>query len=52
MVRVWALPNWIMEQGQALQTGNPFDLMIKGKGFFQVGYPTATGATGEVKVYP
>ncbi|WP_042355985.1 flagellar hook-basal body protein [Bacillus rubiinfantis] len=26
-------------QGAARQTGNPFDLMINGKGYFQVGYP-------------
>lgn len=38
-----------MEQGQAMETGNPFDLMIKGNGFFQVGYPTATGENGEVR---
>lgn len=36
-----------MKQGQALQTGNPFDLMINGKGFFQVSYPSADG-NGEV----
>lgn len=30
-----------MVQGKAQQTGNPFDLMINGKGFFQVGYPAA-----------
>lgn len=29
-----------MEQGQALETGNPFDFMINGKGFFQVAYPS------------
>jgi flagellar basal-body rod protein FlgG len=28
-----------MEQGQAVQTDNPFDLMIQGKGLFQVAYP-------------
>jgi flagellar basal-body rod protein FlgG len=38
-----------MEQGQAMETGNPFDLMIKGNGFFQVGYPTATGENGDVR---
>jgi flagellar basal-body rod protein FlgG len=32
-----------MEQGQAIQTGNPFDLMIQGKGFFQVGNPAGNG---------
>jgi flagellar basal-body rod protein FlgG len=26
-------------QGAAKQTGQPFDLMINGKGFFQIGYP-------------
>ncbi|CRK80929.1 flagellar hook-basal body protein [Neobacillus massiliamazoniensis] len=34
-----------MEQGQPLQTGNPFDLMIQGNGFFQIGYPS----TNEVR---
>jgi len=34
-------------QGTAQQTGNPFDLMINGKGYFQVGYPGADG-TSEV----
>lgn len=29
-----------MEQGQAVQTGNPFDFKIQGKGLFQVGYPS------------
>lgn len=33
-----------MQQGQALQTGNPFDLMIQGKGFFQV-----SGGDGEAR---
>jgi flagellar basal-body rod protein FlgG len=33
-----------MEQGQALQTNNPFDLMINGKGFFQVGLGSTEGA--------
>jgi flagellar basal-body rod protein FlgG len=32
-----------MEQGQAIQTDNPFDLMIQGKGFFQVGNPAGNG---------
>ena len=32
-----------MEQGQAIQTDNPLDLMIQGNGFFQVGYPSSTG---------
>ncbi len=44
------LTQLVMEQGQAIQTGNPFDLMIQGKGFFQVGYPSATaGAPDEVR---
>ncbi|MEH7307398.1 flagellar hook-basal body protein [Neobacillus drentensis] len=44
------LTQLVMEQGQATQTGNPLDLMIQGKGFFQVGYPSATaGAPDEVK---
>ncbi|MDR7235689.1 flagellar hook-basal body protein [Neobacillus drentensis] len=39
-----------MEQGQAVQTGNPYDLMISGKGFFQVGYSSATaGGPSEVR---
>jgi flagellar basal-body rod protein FlgG len=38
-----------MEQGQAIATGNPFDLMIKGNGFFQVGYPGAAGGNEEVR---
>ncbi|WP_251554550.1 flagellar hook-basal body protein [Neobacillus muris] len=33
-----------LEQGQAVETGNPFDLMINGNGFFQVGTPGANGA--------
>jgi flagellar basal-body rod protein FlgG len=38
------------EQGQAIETGNPFDLMIQGNGFFQVGYPSATaGAADDVR---
>lgn len=28
-----------VSQGTARQTGNPLDFMIKGKGFFQIGYP-------------
>jgi flagellar basal-body rod protein FlgG len=44
------LAQLVMEQGQVTQTGNPFDLMIQGKGFFQVGYPSQTaGAPDEVK---
>ncbi|MEH7504899.1 flagellar hook-basal body protein [Neobacillus drentensis] len=44
------LTQLVMEQGQAIQTGNPFDLMIQGKGFFQLGYPSATaGAPDEVR---
>ncbi len=38
-----------MEQGQPIETGNPFDLMINGNGFFQVGYPGAAGEPGEVR---
>ncbi|MEH7073149.1 flagellar hook-basal body protein [Neobacillus drentensis] len=39
-----------MAQGQAVSTGNPFDFMIQGKGFFQVGYPSnATGAADGVR---
>jgi flagellar basal-body rod protein FlgG len=38
-----------MEQGQAIATGNPFDLMIKRNGFFQVGYTGAAGGNGEVR---
>jgi flagellar basal-body rod protein FlgG len=38
-----------MEQGQAIETGNPFDLMIQGNGFFQVGYPATGGAADEVR---
>lgn len=33
-----------MQQGQAVQTDQPFDLMIEGKGFFQVGFPAEGGA--------
>jgi flagellar basal-body rod protein FlgG len=33
-----------MTQGQPIETGNPLDLMIQGKGFFQVGYPLANAA--------
>jgi flagellar basal-body rod protein FlgG len=36
-----------MDQGKVVESGNPFDLMINGKGFFQVGYPSA-GGTGEI----
>lgn len=37
-------------QGQAIETGNQFDLMIQGKGFFQVSYPSATaGGPNEVR---
>lgn len=38
-----------MEQGQATQTDDPFDLMISGKGFFQVSYPSDTGGASEVR---
>lgn len=39
-----------MEQGQAIQTNNPFDLMINGKGFFQIGLgSTKGGAVDEVR---
>lgn len=39
-----------MEQGQAKQTGSPCDLMITGKGYFQIGYPSAiAGGTNEVR---
>jgi flagellar basal-body rod protein FlgG len=39
-----------MEQGQAIQTNNPFDLMINGKGFFQIGLgSTEGGAVDEVR---
>ncbi|MHC0038174.1 flagellar hook-basal body protein [Pseudoneobacillus sp. C159] len=34
-----------LEQGQPIQTDNPFDLMIKGTGFFQLGIPSADGET-------
>jgi flagellar basal-body rod protein FlgG len=44
------LTQLVMEQGQAISTGNPFDLMIQGKGFFQVSYPSATaGGADEVR---
>ncbi|WP_413300397.1 flagellar hook-basal body protein [Bacillus sp. 1P10SD] len=44
------LTQLVMEQGQPMATGNPFDLMIQGKGFFQVGYPSSTaGAPDEVR---
>jgi len=36
-----------MNQGQAMETGEPFDLMIAGNGFFQVG--TVNGAADEVR---
>lgn len=32
-----------MSQGLAMETGNPFDLMIGGSGFFQIGTPSANG---------
>jgi flagellar basal-body rod protein FlgG len=39
-----------MEQGQAVQTNQPFDLMINGKGFFQIGLSsTEIGAVDEVR---
>jgi flagellar basal-body rod protein FlgG len=39
-----------MEQGNAIQTNNPFDLMINGKGFFQIGLgSTEAGAVDEVR---
>jgi flagellar basal-body rod protein FlgG len=38
-----------MEQGQAIQTNNPFDLMINGKGFFQIGLGSAEGGIAEVR---
>jgi flagellar basal-body rod protein FlgG len=41
------LTQLVMEQGQAIQTGMPFDLMIQGKGFFQVGYPSATAGAAD-----
>ncbi|MGG1401146.1 flagellar hook-basal body protein [Bacillus salipaludis] len=38
------------EQGQAIETGNPFDLMIQGTGFFQVEYPAAkAGGQNEIR---
>jgi flagellar basal-body rod protein FlgG len=44
------LTQLVMEQGQAISTGNPFDLMIQGKGFFQVSYPSSTaGGADEVR---
>ena len=36
-------------QGQAQETGNPFDLMISGNGFFQVGYPSGQGTAAEIR---
>ncbi len=38
-----------VQQGQAIETGNPFDLMIQGNGFFQIGYPSTTGGADEVR---
>jgi flagellar basal-body rod protein FlgG len=39
-----------MTQGQAIQTNNPFDLMINGKGFFQIGLgSTEGGGINEVR---
>jgi flagellar basal-body rod protein FlgG len=39
-----------MTQGQAIQTNNPFDLMINGKGFFQIGLgSTEAGGIDEVR---
>ncbi|MDF2557322.1 MAG: flagellar hook-basal body protein [Bacillales bacterium] len=39
-----------MEQGQLLETKNPFDLMINGSGFFQVSYPSSTeGGAREIR---
>lgn len=38
-----------MEQGQAIETKNPFDMMIQGKGFFQVGYSANGGTPSEVR---
>jgi flagellar basal-body rod protein FlgG len=32
-----------MKQGQAIQTNNPFDLMINGQGFFQIGLGSTEG---------
>ncbi|WHY94145.1 flagellar hook-basal body protein [Neobacillus cucumis] len=38
------------EQGQGIETKNPFDLMIQGNGFFQVSYPSKTaGGQSEVR---
>lgn len=38
-----------MEQGQAQETGNPFDLMINGKGYFQVSYSASnSGQPNEI----
>ncbi|MCL6574107.1 MAG: flagellar hook-basal body complex protein, partial [Bacillus sp. (in: Bacteria)] len=36
-----------MEQGQATQTDNPFDMMISGNGYFKVSYPSTTGGANE-----
>lgn len=38
-----------LDQGQALETKNPFDLMINGSGFFQVSYSSANGGAGETR---
>jgi len=34
------LTQLVMEQGQATQTGNPFELNIQGQGFFQIRLPS------------
>jgi flagellar basal-body rod protein FlgG len=41
-----------MDQGQAIQTGNPFDLMITGSGFFKIGYagtPDKNGTNNNIR---
>jgi flagellar basal-body rod protein FlgG len=38
-----------MEQGQEIQTNNPFDLMINGKGFFQIGLGSTEGGIDEIR---
>jgi flagellar basal-body rod protein FlgG len=38
-----------MEQGQEIQTNNPFDLMINGKGFFQIGLGSTDGGIDEIR---
>lgn len=38
-----------MQQGQAVQTDQPFDMMIEGKGFFQVGFPSAGAGPDAVR---